>query len=348
MNPSSERNPCGTIPSLPPPTTAFDSTLRNCSIMEKPQNRRCPEGNLAQRTTPIYPRSSTFPKNKQLNWSSTYRNDFVPRKGDRPAQMRPSNTPWRTEVQFYWDSVYRSEYKAFPLSKKEARPPDWEYFPPCQPMNGQTSYTRDYPKKEGAPAKTTKKRFFLDPCPPPLDDQSTYSIAFVPHGLLPRDAKKTQKELQLEYGSICAPFEGITTYKRDFLPNNRPDPGRSMKPKLYGAKPQGKFDDRTVYRCAYEPFYYDDEQLENCIPYPEYDNMFPPKDKCAEVRCFPEAERTPPLQPPLPPSPPCRPPQPGFVCPSSREVRCGGRAPLTGFRPAPPAPQPICGPCGMR
>ncbi len=78
--------------------------------------------------------------------------------------------------------------------------------------------------------------------------------------------------------------------------------------KVFANKPLGAFDDRTVYRCAYEPFYYDDKKYTNCIPFLEYDNIYPRKDKCADVRCFKEPDRI--VGPYQQPSPPCPTPCP--------------------------------------
>lgn len=89
----------------------------------------------------------------------------------------------------------------------------FEWVPNCNPMNAKSTYNCDYERKDGKPAKSAKRTFFWDPCPQPMDDLSSYGMAFVHHPKVEKDCKKTQKELQIEYGSWCCPFEGVTTYK---------------------------------------------------------------------------------------------------------------------------------------
>jgi len=253
-----DQNHCG-VPSrpFPPPCNQFETRLQPCNT-PKPLIR-CPDGNKAERVCPIYPKQTGFVgAQQQAQWRTTYQNDFIVLKGGRPPMIKPAQPPWRTERQYQYDSVYREDYKPYCPEKRVQKEQGFEWVPDCNPMMTQTTYNCDYVNKQGKPARSVKKTFYWDPSPPPMDDRSSYGMAFVNHPRVDKDCKKTQKELQVEYGSWCCPFEGVTTYKKDYTPVLKSCPSQSMRPKVYMNKDLGKFDDRTVYRCAYEPFYYDD------------------------------------------------------------------------------------------
>ena len=162
-------------------------------------------------------------------------------------------------------------------------------------MDAMSIYNRDYTVKLADPAKTAKKKFTMDLYPPPLDDLTCYRVDYIDHGPACIVSKKTQAELIAEAFPHCVPFDGLTIQKviicwnflsqlsflvlllqKDYVPYVNAQPAKSMRQTGYRLSPDGGFDDRTIYRCAYEPFYYDDGQYKDCIPAADYDYMYPP------------------------------------------------------------------------
>jgi len=262
--------------------TNFAYAVQGCSNANQ-LPVRCPDGNKVERTKPCLPRKNPFPVNFQNDWRSLYNTDFVTKLSDRRKMLRPARTAWKTEgAQQTWDSVYREAYIPYPPQpcnneKKWYR--EKNYLPNPHPMNAMTTYNRDYYKKDGDPAKSAKQKPKLEAYPPPLDDVTTYRDAFIGYDLSKMECKEKRK-CGLE--SIpCVPFDGMSTYKRDF--NNlelvRPN---IVKASRFRPKPTHKFDDRTIYRCSFEPFYYCGD-TPGCIPGPDYDNMYL-RDACPQSR----------------------------------------------------------------
>lgn len=280
---------------------------------------RCPPGTKVERRLPIIPPATFLQSNWRMPDETTYKMDYVPCKRVITQSFAPERVVASSTGDFEHLSVTHLDFPAHRVCPYEK--PPWSFGKQREinmaRMNGVTSYKFDYVPKQGSPAPSAKPLRFIDSEAPAMDDRTVYQVEYIEHPLPDKDAALNRKQEAMAH---CEPFDGLTTYKQQYIPKYGKAAESVMKERRF-MKDIGPMEHQTTYKISYEPFYFGDQE---CIPADIYDQMYPPQDKCCPVRCFPEDDRT--LEDPVqPPVPPCLPPQPGKYCPTPREMLCAPR-----------------------
>jgi len=200
---------------------------------------------------------------------TTYQTAFYPRMVQITPSFKPKPMPPKPSGDTLYESMYRDQYRwhCADVDRVVHKPPP--YIQPTQPMKLSSSYFVDYPPKQSPPAMSAKRRPQWDMNPPKFDDLTTYRMQFAFHGAEALERPKIAKQ---EWMAECHPFCGITIYKQDYRPTFV-CPVKSHRQAQRKFKKSGEFDDRTTYKCSYEPFYYENE--EDCIPCPLEQAVYP-------------------------------------------------------------------------
>ncbi|CAL8100825.1 unnamed protein product [Orchesella dallaii] len=284
---------------------------------------RCPPGVKVERTLPIIPARRLQESYFKMPNASVYKSDYVPRQAEPTLSFAPERMVVESQGEFENESLTKHDYKPMPVCPYKK--PPWAFRKPREEstmrMNGISSYKIDYVPKDGKPAPSAKPERFIDPDPPSMDDKTVYQVEYIPRELPTPPSKMSRKQM-LSENMYCVPFDGLTVYKRDYIPKKARPAGSVVDKERAYAQILSPMDGTTTYKSSYEPFYFDNMP---CIPADIYDEMYPPKDKCCDVRCYPEPTRE--LEYPTPPPvPPCQPIPEKDYCPTPEEMRCAPRS----------------------
>lgn len=284
---------------------------------------RCPPGIKVERTMPIIPKRRLQESAFKMPNASVYKLDFVPRKPEITKSFAPERIVVELQGEFQQESLTKYDYKPLPVCPYKK--PPWAFMKAREEsslkMSGTSRYKLDYVPKIGAPAPSAKPVRMPDAEPPLMDDKTVYRVDYTPHCLPERFVKAKEEDASI---AACCPFDGLSVYKRDYIPKKGKPALSVLDKERTFAKILAPMDDATTYKASFGPFYFGDQE---CIPADVYDALYPPRDKCCDIRssCEPEPERE--LENPVQaPQPPCPPPVDGSYCPSPYEMRCSPQA----------------------
>jgi len=185
------------------------------------------------------------PNTAKLDDLSINRRDYTPKEGGgRLAMCKPDPTPFRSVAPFEGDTTHHADFIEWPTERIKLHERE-RYQKPEGDMQMDTTTHTDYirkPMERLAPARPQEARRVTGR----FDGTTHYQVEYRKWDPSDR-TRPTPKEA---YAPNEAPFEGLATYQRDYIPHQM-SITRSLKPADLGYSSGAPLDDNTEYRMEY-------------------------------------------------------------------------------------------------
>lgn len=177
-----------------------------------------------ERREPFKPKHETIQSNQPIDDKTTHRVDYVPHALSKPFARE--QLPYiRPEGNFEGLSTTHNDYTKKPIERPELRKPVDARRVPGK-FDDATNYRDDYRKWPGGekPKQTMKGEYV--PPEAPFEGMPTYMRDYIPHDALPRQSCKPFEAAR----QSDAPFDGRTEYRDDYIKHPLPERERKEKP----------------------------------------------------------------------------------------------------------------------
>lgn len=214
-----------------------------------------------------------------------YRRQYEQKEGPPATRAHattgPSGNVLQTTGPFTGDTTYGGAYRpnTAPDYVRAKKPADNAVQ--TGPFDGQTTYNADYLKKQAgahqAPALVKPVSTFR-PSSARFDDTTTNRASYQNHGQIPVYRGGPQRQSNIDNGGR---FEGMSTYKNDFLKWQGGERATAGKPNHTGSRGlgmQGPFDGSTTYKDHFVPKTFDRAKNYN----PNYCESCDPASDCED------------------------------------------------------------------
>lgn len=184
------------------------------------------------------------PNNAPLDDLSHYRKDFTPKDVGKTQSCKPNAAPYQSEAPFDGNTTQKVDYIPWPTGKPFVREYDVYRKPEGEMYMNTTTHT-DYTKKpmerQMAVRPLDAKRV-----PGKFDDTTNYKTEFRKWDL----GDRPTQTMRDQYVPNEAPFDGMPTYQRDYIPHPT-EKTRSLKPVDLGYSSNAPLEDGTEYKKEY-------------------------------------------------------------------------------------------------
>ena len=190
------------------------------------------------------------PNPAALDGLTNYLKDFTPKQAEKIQSFKPEGGAYSSDAPFHDDTTQRVDYKKWPATRPYAR--EQEVY--CEPEGNfdfNTTHNVNYTPKPIAPTKaarpTSRKKE-----PGQFFDATTHKDDYRKWGRV----EQLRPKQQADYVPPEAAFEGLPTYKSDYIGHMAP-PRQSMRPAEKGVGSGAPFEGNTMYRTEYIPKEYE-------------------------------------------------------------------------------------------
>jgi hypothetical protein len=194
------------------------------------------------------------PNAAQLDDLSNYRQDYTGKTGAKQASCKPNAAAYQSAEPFDGGTTHRADFVGFPVERRQRHEPQ-KYQKPDGDIDMHTTTMTDYTLKplERVVAVRPQNGHTV---PGKFDGTTNYQVEYRQWGPGERSLPK-QKE---QYSPNDMPFEGLPTYRRDYIQHNGAQMTRSMKPADPGYSSNAPLDDGTEYKKQYT-----EKKPERCV-----------------------------------------------------------------------------------
>lgn len=184
------------------------------------------------------------PNNAPLDDLSHYRKDYTPKDVGKTQSCKPNAAPYQSEAPFEGNTTQKVDYILWPTEKPFVREHDL-YRKPEGEMYMNTTTQTDYTKKP-MERQMAVRPLESKKVPGKFDDTTNYKTEYRKWDLGDRPAQTMRDQ----YVPNEAPFDGMPTYQRDYIPHPT-EKTRSLKPVDLGYSSNAPLEDGTEYKKEY-------------------------------------------------------------------------------------------------
>jgi hypothetical protein len=210
-----------------------DATEHNQKFVRHPLQAREPRKEV-----------SYEPNTAPLDDLTTNRRDFTPKELGKAVSFKPENNAYQSTTPFDGSTTHNADYVKWQLERPQARDPQIYQKPPGE-MDMLTTTHSDYTKKP-LDRQLAKRPQEAVRTPGKFDDTTNYKSEYLKWG----PGERAQPMAQPVYQPNDAPFDGIPTYQRDYVPK-KGEMARSLKPIDTPYRSLAPMDDATEYNKEY-------------------------------------------------------------------------------------------------
>lgn len=179
----------------------------------------------------------------EMDVMTSYVRDFTEKQAP-PAQMIKQSGQRQLPAKFEGEPTYKNDYRQWPLDRVCPKPQE-AWVPSNHPFEGQSTFTRDFRKYNEPPRKAMKPEQATIKSDAPFDGDTGYRADYIKHPMYPREQRQADK-----YKPSCVPFDGMTTFNRDFTKKNG-NKTESCKPNNEAYQSEAPLDDLTTFKNDY-------------------------------------------------------------------------------------------------
>jgi len=206
-----------------------DATENKQSFVKHPLQQREPK-----KETPWEPNLAP------LDDLTTNRKDFTPKDAGKAVSCKPEANPYQSSAPFDGNTTHNADYVKWQPGERFQRDVP-AYQKPAGEMDMVTTSNVDYTKKL-MERQLLRRPQEAQKNPGKFDGTTNYQVEYLKWGPGER-AHPVQKPT---YQPNDAPFEGLPTYQRDFVPK-KGEMAKSLKPIDTGYRSNAPLDDATEY-----------------------------------------------------------------------------------------------------
>ena len=184
------------------------------------------------------------PNMAKLDDLSNYRKDYTEKGAGKQPSCKPDATPFKSVAPFDGDTTQKTDFIEWPTERRFVHEQD-PYHKPEGEMQSNTTTHTDYNRKpldRALPRRPqeTKK------IPGKFDGTTNYQVEYRKWAM----GDRPHPMMKDQYTPNDAPFEGLPTYQRDYIPHQA-SMTRSMKPVDPGYSSGAPMEDGTEYKKEY-------------------------------------------------------------------------------------------------
>lgn len=183
------------------------------------------------------------PNEAPLDDLSNYRKDFTPKETGKAQSCKPEAAPYRSVAPFEGDTTQKADFVPWPMERPRFREQE-TYRKPEGEMDMSTTTHTDFVEKP-VERQLMRRPPEARKASGKFDGTTNYQTEYQKWGLPER-----QQPVKDQYVPNEAPFDGMPTYQRDFIPHQATK-ALSMKPADVGFRSSAPLEDGTEYKKEY-------------------------------------------------------------------------------------------------